>query len=272
MMSSRQAKERFGTRPAGPTGMSLVELLLALALSSLLTITLVQVAMAARSSFRLQEGLAELQENARYFADLLVENISDSGFHPNPWLHDPTPIGLMPDTADAAGSYSDRLVSRSWSDRNCFGSYNPVLAASGKPEFFLKESAIELNAGSLAHTCKYGPAADALVTQVNRQGAIPEVEAFQALYAIDENGDGQADRWARAGDWTGYEAGLLTGKGSGTTEVLAVRLGILSRTRERLTSPAPSTFRILDFSYAAPADGRLRRVSSYTLPLQSRQP
>ncbi|HET6563870.1 MAG TPA: PilW family protein [Xanthomonadales bacterium] len=248
--------------------MSLVELLLALALSSLLTITLVQVAMAARSSFRLQEGLAELQENARYFADLLVENISDSGFHPQPWLHDPTPIGLMPDTADAIDNFSDRLVTRSWSDRNCFGSSNPVLAVSGKPEFFLKESALELNAGSLAHTCRYGPAADALVTQINRQGAIPEVEAFQAVYAIDENGDGQIDRWARARDWVGYEAG----DEPGTTEVLAVRLGILSRSRESIASPVADTFRILDFNYAAPADGRLRRVSSYTLPLQSRQP
>lgn len=241
-------------------GMSLLELLLAMALSSLLTLTLVNMAMAARNSFRLQESLAELQENSRFFADLLAMNISDSGFHPQPWLHEPTPVGLMPNSVDASTTNSDRLVSRSWSDRNCFGTLNPMLGGSGDPEFHLRESVFELVNGNLAHSCRYGPAANAMITQVNRQCVIPQVEAFQALYARDTNDDGLIDRWVRAGDWTD------------TTQLLAIRVGILSSSRESVTAPENKAYRILDFNFLAPADGRLRRVSSYTLPLQQLLP
>jgi type II secretory pathway pseudopilin PulG len=239
-----------------PRGMSLIELLLAVALSSMLTLTLVSIAMAARNSFRLQESLAELQENSRYFADLLTLNIADNGFHPNPWLHELTPIGLMPDSADASSLNSDRLVSRSWSDRNCFGTLNPVLADSGEPEFHLRETLLESVNGNLTQSCRYGPAADAMITQVNRQGVLPQVEVFQVLFAKDTNADGLIDRWVQAGDW------------ADTRELLAVRLGILSSSRESVTSLQSKSHRILDFDFQAPADGRLRRVSSYTLPLQ----
>jgi hypothetical protein len=260
---SWQITPRVASLPRGLSlrrGMSLLELLLAMALSSTLTLTLVSMAMAARTSFRLQESLAELQENSRYFADLLAINISDSGFHPQPWLHESTPIGLMPESADASNTHSDRLVSRSWSDRNCFGTPNPVLGDSGEPEFHLRESILESINGNLTHSCRYGPAADAMTIQVNRQGVIPQVEAFQALYARDADGDGLIDRWVQAGDW------------ADTRELLAVRLGILSSSRESVTTPESKTFRILDFSFQAPADGRLRRVSSYTLPLQQLLP
>ncbi|MDZ4729765.1 MAG: PilW family protein [Xanthomonadales bacterium] len=236
-------------------GMSLLELLIAMALSSLLTLTLVHMAMAARNSFRLQESLAELQENARFFADLVSSSIADSAYHPEPWLHEATPIGLMPGSADGTGPNSDRLISRSWSEHNCFGTLNSATDSAGLPRFYLKESTLELNSGSLAHSCRYGPSVDAMITQINRQGAVPQVEVFQALYASDTDGDGQIDSWLRAGQWDSPE------------KVRAVRLGILSSSRESIAPTQASVFQILDFSYTAPADGRLRRVASYTLPL-----
>jgi type IV pilus assembly protein PilW len=241
-------------------GMSLLELLVAMSLSSVLVLGMVQMAMAARSSFRLQEGLAELQENSRYFADLVSASMSDSAYHPQPWLHDATPIGLMEDSEDASSASSDLLVSRSWSDRNCFGSLNNDLDGSGQPRFYLRESRFELNSGSLAQTCRYGPDAATMTTQINRQGAIPEVEAFQVLYAVDEDGNGEAERWSIAGDW------------DHPAQVRAIRLGLLSRSREALAGGAESLFQVLDLDYQAPADGRLRRVTHYTLPLHRLRP
>lgn len=236
-------------------GMSLLELLIAMALSSLLTLALVHMAMAARNSFRLQESLAELQENARYFADLVASTVSGSAYHPKPWLHELTPIGLMPGSADEISTHSDRLVSRSWSERNCFGTLNSNTDSSGLPRFYLKESVLELNSGSLAHSCRYGPTVEEMITQINRQGAIPQVEVFQALYAADTDGDGEIDSWLKAGEWDTPEM------------VRAIRLAILSSSRESVTPIQPSVFQVLDFTYTAPADGRLRRVASYTLPL-----
>ncbi len=241
-------------------GMSLVELLLAVTLSSILTLTLVQLASAARASFRLQESLAELQETSRIFADLLAVHVSDSGFHPQPWLHEATPVGLMPDSRDAISPNSDRVVFRSWSNRNCFGSLNPEREGSGLAAYHLRESIVELSNGSLVLSCRYGPADDAMTTQVNRQGVIPQVEAFQALYASDEDGDGEIDQWVRAEEWQDL-AGIL-----------AVRLGILSSSRESVARPESRLWQVLDFSYQAPPDGRLRRVASYALPLHGVKP
>jgi type IV pilus assembly protein PilW len=245
---------------AFPNGMTLLELLIAMALSSLLSLVMVHMAMAARNSFRLQENLAELQENARFFADMVSSNIAASAYHPKPWLHDATPIGLMPASADGISTNSDRLVSRNWSERNCFGSLNSATNSSGLPRFYLKESTLELNNGSLAFSCRYGPSTGEMITQINRQGAIPQVEVFQALYAADTDGDGQIDSWLKAGQWDTPE------------KVRAIRLGILSSSRESFAHDQPKDFQILDFSYSAPTDGRLRRVASYTVPLNWQWP
>ncbi len=241
-------------------GMSLMELLIAMALSSFLTLMLVQMAMAARGSFKLQESLAELQENGRFFADLVSGEIGASAYHPKPWLHESTPIGLMIDSVDSSGRNSDRLVSRNWSERNCFGALNSDRDSTGQPHFYLKESTLEMNNGNLAISCRYGPNAAEMTAQINRQGAIPQVEVFQALYATDSDEDGEIDSWLRAGDWTSPE------------QVRAVRLGILNSSRESIGVQEAQVFQVLDFSYTAPADGRLRRVYSFTVPINRMWP
>jgi len=241
-------------------GMSLLELLIAMALSSLLTLVLVQMAMAARGSFRMQDNLAELQENARYFADLLTTHLVASAYHPQPWTHEATPIGLMADSVDGSSANSDKLVSRQWSEHNCFGTLNPDRDSSGQPRFYLKESILEMSNDNLVVSCRYGRSAAELSTQINRQGAIPQVEVFQALYATDSDADGQIDAWARAGQWGSPD------------QVRAVRLSILNRSRESLTTQQSRDFRVLDFNYTSPADGRLRRVVSYTVPLNRMWP
>jgi type IV pilus assembly protein PilW len=242
------------SKPGAGSGMSLLELVIAMAISSALTLTLVNMAIAARSSFRLQEGLAELQENSRYFEDLLSSTIAESAYHPKPWLHDLTPIGLMQDSADGIAEHSDRVITRSWSERNCFGTPNTQTDGSGRPAFYLKESLLELNNGSLAHTCRYGADGNSLTTQINRQGALPQVEAFQVLYATDMDLDGNPEGWLKAGDW------------QSSNQVVALRLALLSSSRESLAEKKQENFRVLDHEFSAPADGRLRRLITYTLP------
>jgi len=241
-------------------GMSLMELLVAMALSSILTLVLVQIAMAARSSFRLQEALAELQENGRFFADLMSAEVGASAYHPQPWLHESTPIGLMEDSVDSSSLNSDRLVTRNWSERNCFGVLNSDRDSTGQPRFYLKESVLEMNNDNLLISCRYGRNAAEMSTQINRQGAIPQVEVFQALYATDSDEDGQIDAWLRAGDWASPD------------QVRAIRLGILNSSRESISTQQARDFDVLDFSYTAPADGRLRRVYSFTIPINRMWP
>ncbi|MEN1927568.1 PilW family protein [Luteimonas sp. MJ250] len=60
-------------------GLSLIEIMVALAISSLLILGLVQVFSASRSAYQLSEGLARTQENARFAIDFLQRDIRMAG-------------------------------------------------------------------------------------------------------------------------------------------------------------------------------------------------
>lgn len=60
-------------------GLSLIEIMIALAISSLLILGLVQVFSASRSAYQLSEGLARTQENARFAIDFLQRDIRMAG-------------------------------------------------------------------------------------------------------------------------------------------------------------------------------------------------
>lgn len=61
-------------------GFTMIELLLALAIGSLLLTSLTQVVMASKATYRLQHGLSEVQGAGRLALDLLSEDIRMSGF------------------------------------------------------------------------------------------------------------------------------------------------------------------------------------------------
>jgi len=61
-------------------GFSLIELMLAMAMGSLILLSLVQVVQASKTVYRVQEGLARLQESGRLAMDVLARDIRMSGF------------------------------------------------------------------------------------------------------------------------------------------------------------------------------------------------
>lgn len=235
------------------TGMALVELLVAMLIGAILLTGLVQIAASARSSFRLQEGLAEVQESGRFVMDSLGSILRQSAFTPEPWSDTTDPVGLTSDTMDSSSTRGDRLVVRTWSDRNCFGNLNPARDGADLPRFYLRESVLELNgSNNLAHTCRYGPSADLFVTQLQRQGLVENVEAFQAQYAEDTDGDGEADHWVGGNDWLDER------------RVLGLRLAVLIKSSQSVTEPASRVYQVLDESITTSADGKLRRVFTLT--------
>lgn len=63
----------------GQRGLSLIELMIALLIGSLLILGLVQVFSASRSAYQLSEGMARVQENARFAMDFLQRDIRMAG-------------------------------------------------------------------------------------------------------------------------------------------------------------------------------------------------
>jgi len=240
-------------------GMLLVELLIAVLLSAFLVIGLVQIVSAARSSFRLQENEAEVQENGRHAIATLGVLIRQAGFSPQPWNESFASQALTSDTRDQVSSRSDRIAFRSWSNLNCFDNRNPIEDESGEPVFFIRESVFDLSSRlDLTHTCRYGPTDAEFTTQIRRQGFIQNVESFQALYGEDRDLDGNIDRWVRGGQW------------SDESQVLGVRLGLLLFSSDVVVEQSAQDFSVLDFQHRTGADGRLHHLFEFTAAIKGR--
>jgi type IV pilus assembly protein PilW len=234
-------------------GLGLMELLVAMVIGFVLITGLVQIAAAARSSFRLQEALAEMQENGRFGLDSLSGILRQSAYDPQPWLETAQSAIFTASTSDMTSAHGDRLAIRTRSDRNCFDNFNPSLDSAGLPRYYLRESILELNAAeNLTHTCRYGPEEDQLVTQMNRLGLVLNVEAFQAEYAEDSDHDGEADRWVKGGGW------------ADESRIQGLRIALLLKSSEAVVEPRSGKVEVLGESIATPADGKLRRVFTYS--------
>lgn len=241
-------------------GILLVEVLLAALLSAFLIVGLVQIVSAARSSFRLQENEAELQENARHAIATLSALVRQAGFSPKPWDEAYLLPAFTAETQNHVSSRGDRLALRFWSNLNCFENRNPIKDETGEAAFFIRESVFDLNSSyGLTHTCRYGPTEAGFTTQIRRQGFIRNVESFQALYGEDSDQDGNIDRWVLGGEW------------SEEKQVLGIRLGLLLKSSDVVVEQAEADFSILDFQYTTPADGKLHRLVEFTAAIKGRE-
>lgn len=83
--------------PRGTAGLSLIEIMIALAIGSLLILGLVQVFAASRTAYQLSEGMARTQENARFAMDYLQRDIRMAGHYGcvNDQSHLQTPGALV---------------------------------------------------------------------------------------------------------------------------------------------------------------------------------
>lgn len=237
----------------------MIELLVALALAALLLAGLVQIAAAASASTRLQRNQAQLLENARFATDALSRAIQRTGFNPRPWDPQYTPLGIADSTAEGVSASGDRLVVRDWSDRNCFENRNPVEDGDGRPRFYVRELAFDVNtANALTRQCRYGPAPDDLTTQIRRQGFINGVERLELKYAMDADQDGSIESWVDAGEW------------ADPASVLGIRVGLLLSSPDAVVESSTSSHRVLDTTVSRPGDGKLRRVTTLTAAIKGR--
>jgi hypothetical protein len=237
-----------------------MELVVALAVGTVLTTGMIQLALATTASFQLQQALAGLQETDRFLGQQLQDAIRPAGFHPQPWTLAAAAPAIGAGSADAVSADSDRLELQRWSDRNCFDNPNPALDGDGQPRYDLRITRFELRSGNLVVHCRYGADTGSLVTQINNLGLAEGVEAFAVRYAEDSDADGSADRWVDAGQW-GEESHVL---GLGYALVLASAQRIDGAPGGPLTWPGGS--------WAPPADGKLRWVVEGTVALAGRLP
>jgi len=240
-------------------GFSLMEVMIGMFLASVLISGIVQLLSGSVSAYRLQLSQGQLEESSRYARDVLLTHIAPAGYQPEPWQDQTQFPALTGEALDGDLLPGDQLGLQRWSRSNCYGNENPVADSNGQPEFYLLQSRFRVNADkNLAMTCRYGPDASQLQTQINNYGLVEDVESMQVLYAEDQDDDDIADRWVTGQAW------------QQESNIRAVKVALLLSTPLAFDQAVSEQITLLDETITTPADGHLRRVSSLTTAIRGR--
>lgn len=239
----------IGPRIRREAGISLIELMIALSIGLLLTVTVSAILSGSLQIFRVQGESARIQEAGRFLMDTLGRQITQAGYvaistdYTDPKLQFiGTPIsgedGVVAQRVSERKSGSDYLAVSFDAGTDCQG--NAVAGGTVQNEFYLNTNE-ELVCASGGGT-----------SEVLADG----VESFQVLYGIDTNGDYSVERYiAQPTDWT---------------QVRTVRVCAVLRARSTGTSPVAQTYQDCSGVTQTAPDTRLRRVLGATFQLRNR--
>lgn len=255
-------------------GFTLIELMVAIVIATLLMLGLVEIFGSARASYNLQEGLGRLQENARFANTFISRAVRETGYFPIAEVLDPnTQLGFVLDTTqipapidqaisqDGGGTNSDTLAISTFTDRDCNGQPNPNLDPRGRPAFFRKLTIFRIapsgfnNLPSLFMECRYGPVGGALAVQFN-EPVVQGIETLQVQYgidtdvALDENANAYVDTPANVPQLVTLRVGMIV-----TTDVTSSNI------------PDDQPIDMMGLQYPAAGDRRIRKpiVSTFTM-------
>jgi type IV pilus assembly protein PilW len=254
------------TRRAPMTkGFTLVEMMVALALGSLLAIVVAQLFANTRESNRATEDASRIQESMRYAAAVIGRTVRVAGYKSNPTAASAT---IFPSTARAldgtngSGTDSDVLIVRFQGAPN--SSMHDCLGAAVAPDFaattksYNKFSIATGADGRNALFCNTDSASTTAGTEI-----VPGVEAMQVIFGEDTTaapGDGTADRFVPVGSVSNLD------------NVVAVRVYLLLSGKENIKLSAASTSYIVGGNTYTFTDRKIRRVVTQTIVLRNRAP
>jgi len=258
-------------------GFSVIELMVALAITAFLLIGLVQIFSSVRASYDLQEGLGRLQENARFATTFMNDQLREAGYfpfaeHENPdvdigfnfasILTGDVPPPLTVNSTDGGGTNSDTVEINIFDERDCSGNVNPA-TTTGNPGVGHKQVVFSHDAvdNELQFTCRYTAAPAVGLNPpdvITNQPVLNNVETLQFQYGEDRDGDGSADVYVDAGNW------LAVGN------VVAIRVGLILTSPDIGTLPADAQIiNLLNTNFPASGDRQLRRPVVFNINLRN---
>lgn len=283
--------------PKRDKGFTLIELMVALTISLLITLVVLQAYLGGLGTQRAQTDATRAQESSRIAFDLLAHSLRQAGYKnpkaPGPGFCDssaeriatindpasinPTAVNLVGSTVTIANN-SDAVKVRYSGEglpvgpfttdnsiRDCLG--NPVAPNTlAEDTFFVAADANNNNEPTLF----------CYTTNDATRGNVPlvaGVESMQILYGDDSDGDGIINRYIRGG----------VGNVSAPNNIRSVKLSIIARTPG--TSAVDRSARSIDHFgtaysgaiaqgtdsriFTTPTDGRIRRHTTTTIALRN---
>ena len=241
-----------------PNGFSLVELMVALLLGSIITAAAVELFVVNRQTENLQQGVSLIQDQGRFIFDYVSRDLMQAG-HGTTEAVDPFIFSGHNGIVGSDGNRYDVLVTQVDGGVGCQGN----TGFSGIKQYFVNSSRSLL--------CSEYKNVAGSWTAGNSESLIDNVEAFQVLYGLDYNKFGEAG-YGQANLYTNAAGAVAAGK-----RIVSVRFGVLLSSDHVVSldkSLAPTSITLLDQTIDASDgvtlnDGRLFRVYSSTVALRN---
>lgn len=223
-------------------GMTIVEIMIGLLLSMVLSAGVIQIYLSNKQTYYLQDEMSRLQENGRFAIEVLQRAIRAAGISGGPAILDVnTQDGFDPQTpyipanglVQTSANDQIELVRMGWTD--CTGAPVSVPPADPVPitEFFYIEQ--DPNQNKRLACFRSAPA----LPQASPQVLVDNVETMEILYGVDEDGDRNADL---------YRSATQVAAANTWARIVSVRIGLVLS-----SSPDPSRGRIVPQPIAFPA-------------------
>lgn len=252
MMTSNHMKNFGGWRKQ--SGVSLVELMIAVTIGLILITVIANVYLAGRQSFRDQDESARLQETGRFVLDTISRVVLEAGradVAPDNTVLTFAAIpgaGLAIDGVDGAGAAADSLTIRFASatpgELDCLGAGTDGTAAA--PVVVTQILAFDGVDNELGCSVNGGAA----------QPLASNVEDFQVTFGVDTTGDGAVDQY-------------VAPSAANAPATLAVRMCMLVTTADNM-APAAQSFVNCNGDVVVATDRRIRRAFSKVVSLRNR--
>lgn len=229
------------------TGFSLVELLTALAISTLIVLGIGQAFISQKVSYRAQNGLSRVQQTGRFLVEYVGNDIRRAGFPGIVEEASPFFNAIIPGagfSADGGGNASDTITLMYRTTADCLGVATPVYADG---EQYAKNR-YSIVGGNLVCTTF-----DETDTQISTDVLTRGVQNMQVMYGL--NNQYVSASTLAAGDWagvTGVRVAFLVNSVDNTTDFTdtntyvllnADALGPFNDTQRRRVFTTTSTIR-----------------------------
>jgi len=269
----------------GSGGMTLLELLISMALGVFLLLVVIMMYAAAKQTFRLQGGLTRVQEDGRVAMHLISEQVRLAGFRSPVWINPLSGYTPLTDgSTNGADGANDTLQLMYMDREDCAGVINPVIdPETTEPRADYKRITFAVDSsGMLRMNCDFGANPQNLESQIADQTIVDGVESFQVLYGVDTDfpPDYSINAWTTVDTFNPRasvciqshylcEIGNLLGSvPDGIPSSIMVGLLLASPDAAGAVS-AEEQITILDVTFAAPDDKRVRKAFTSTITLRN---
>jgi type IV pilus assembly protein PilW len=246
-------------------GLTLIELMVAMALSLFLLLALAQLFLTSRTGDRNQQNLARMQESGRIGIEFISRELRKVGYIADPFENRqsafPVATGFAESVAVAAttSTISMRLQSPNGViTQDCQGAVAPIdthiyqSLAISTPATTGSIPDLECGVRISDRTGSTGT----LITQT----LVPNIEAMSILVGVDTDNDLQVDSYvapSAVADWT---------------RVVSINVQLRVASSDDFLSPDPVPYRDFANTLITPGDRRLRRVFGTVITLRNLVP